>query len=606
MSSSEIKVCRNEYGDKYLNVLNDTHFKNLSAKDIVSAIFLEKFNQRGKFNIIIGTDSGLLPKYLDLLPIKEKTRFLFIEPEIIYDAIQNLNSVDFDQEITITTPDKWEKIAYKMKLEEYIFSDNVSLFTSLAAAEGHIEDYSELYEEIREKIFAINYEVLSKTATQSFLRENLLNLADNIIPATKLKNIAKGKAIILGAGPSLTDHLEWIQKNQKKITIIAVSRICDLLLKNNITPDYVVSVDPDIANYNQSKALIKFDKSIFINSHHVNHKLLSQFCGLKFYRGNLFSWSSPLNEDNVDTIGPTVSHSALATAIEMGFSEIYLAGIDLCYLKSGDTHSDGQSADNLKTDDAFVETYSGDKLQTSHDFYIGINNLSKLSQLSQSPIFNLSPLAAKADGIDFCDHYPELPKKKWQLDKSKFTAINNSKQRIEKLIAEVEKNRIITRKIKKLCKKALDYNHQWRNFTNQQDIESKKIKMDLIEKKLLSPKFKSITDLAKQIAGQSYLRLSNLASKERTKDHEREWLEAYYHSIHDGADLINNFIDSSLRVLQTRIKETNIQKHYNAILMEWKENEIEGRSCIYKDKKDILDENQIHELQNICDKILAG
>jgi hypothetical protein len=52
------------------------------------------------------------------------------------------------------------------------------------------------------------------------------------------------QVLIIAAGPSLDNYIDWIEEHQDKFTIVCVDVILRKLEKHNIVPDIVVSIDP--------------------------------------------------------------------------------------------------------------------------------------------------------------------------------------------------------------------------------------------------------------------------------------------------------------------------------------------------------------------------
>lgn len=59
------------------------------------------------------------------------------------------------------------------------------------------------------------------------------------------KQILKGvPAVVVGLGPSLNQHLPLLREYRKRVVVVAGDAALPLLLKSNITPDFVVVADP--------------------------------------------------------------------------------------------------------------------------------------------------------------------------------------------------------------------------------------------------------------------------------------------------------------------------------------------------------------------------
>ena len=97
-------------------------------------------------------------------------------------------------------------------------------------------------------------EVNAKKSDLTTIRQQSKMWVENVIhnikhfENTRPVNYLKDKfrdlpALILCAGPSLKDDLPFIKQNQDKFLIIAVNKITEFLLKNEIVPDFVIASD---------------------------------------------------------------------------------------------------------------------------------------------------------------------------------------------------------------------------------------------------------------------------------------------------------------------------------------------------------------------------
>ncbi len=550
MSSQNIQLVSNQYGDVYINVINDTHFKTLSAREIITAILISKLNKEATFYIIIGTDSGLFPKFLSTLPHQEKNKFLFIELDeilpVISDQISNIES----DNIIITTFDAWLSAAINFGIEPYTYNDNVKLFASLAASEGHIENYTELFKDLEQSISSLSFEFNIRTYRSSFQREALLNLPDNMNAAEILRNTGSGFALVMGAGPTLYEHFDWIKSNRNNLTLFAVSRISKILLEQGIQPDVIVSVDPQDINYTQGIEAIKFENSILVHSSHVSNRLLSQFNGKKFYLGDRLFWTSEFNIKNFQAHGPTVSHTAIATAMQMGFTDILLAGVDFCFTKDGESHVSGTQTN--KTSSFEVETYSGEVRKTIQDFLLSIRSLEALGKIFAGNIFNLSKQAARCEHVSYLSH-PEIVYTSFDrpmLDSH--TNLNILKDHLQKSEKELIKAEIKFKGLITLLQKALKLNNQWLNANDKQKI---RLQLDIIEKKINSKKYKPYINACRMGSGRKFYSLLNQTREKKSDEHEHSWLEKYYNSQYESLLKIRDFLSNAKENLIIRKRE---------------------------------------------------
>ena len=192
-------------------------------------------------------------------------------------------------------------------------------------------------------------------------------------------------AILLAGGPSLDSSIPWIQAHQDDCIIIAVSRISRRLLNADITPDFIFSVDPQGLSLDVSREMFHFDgKSVFIHSYHAFPAMVAQWLGTKAYLGPLFPWPSPLNGVDRTSGGATVTNIAWACALEMGFAEIVLCGVDLCYSSEGHTHasfSKDRDHGPRFEGETRIETNAGAYAETTHAYAFAAQHIQHLAEL---------------------------------------------------------------------------------------------------------------------------------------------------------------------------------------------------------------------------------
>lgn len=186
----------------------------------------------------------------------------------------------------------------------------------------------------------------------------------------KFRNIHYGKrCFILGNGPSLSEHdLDILNKNNE--ISFATNRIYNIFKKTNWRPTYYCCEDPLIIEEKQDEINdIKCDnKFIPINLKWYNGIKLKncKFFFLNYDRDNEeeFSFSTDISKQ-INCRG-TVTFTCIQIAAYMGFSEIYLLGVDHNYQKIIDEN--GNLIEDKTIDDYFCKDYDTDiKDKVVHD-----------------------------------------------------------------------------------------------------------------------------------------------------------------------------------------------------------------------------------------------
>lgn len=153
-----------------------------------------------------------------------------------------------------------------------------------------------------------------------------------------LKNKHKGKrCFIIGNGPSL--RLEDLNLLKNEITF-AVNRIYLLFNKTEWRPTYYMFADQIgyskdyhlISNIQSEITFVPYTNVIFSNCFYDNITYYKEevFTTTYINKELQFMKKQPFSYDITDTIysGPTILYEAVQIAVYMGFSEIYLLGVD--------------------------------------------------------------------------------------------------------------------------------------------------------------------------------------------------------------------------------------------------------------------------------------
>ena len=269
--------------------------KEIEAKDGSSVLVLEAY----------GKELPLSSKYQ---PTKEAERILAghldspIEVAVLFGAghlalIQKMYLELPTDKIFILDTDK----AVIQKSKDIFFSDKQDAkspevtFALGEEEENYIQDYfskavkprvkfffnrnqvqrnPEGFESIKQKISGYhdkkNINVATISRFEKLWLRNITNNTETIIHSpgvNEFKHHFQGaKAVIVGAGPSLTKNIATLKVCQEDITIIAVDTVYKTLLQHGITPTIVVVVDPQKINskYIENISQTDIEKSIFV------------------------------------------------------------------------------------------------------------------------------------------------------------------------------------------------------------------------------------------------------------------------------------------------------------------------------------------------------
>ncbi|WP_419777153.1 6-hydroxymethylpterin diphosphokinase MptE-like protein [Malaciobacter marinus] len=187
--------------------------------------------------------------------------------------------------------------------------------------------------------FGVVLKVLYRTIR--FMKDKEKFIKKQLIKDTlPLKN---KKVLIISAGPSVDNHLEWIKKYQDRFVIVCVDVILKKLEKNSIVPDIVVSIDPspECGKFlkTEDKNFLKNSAIIFLSQQ--EESVLKKVEHLNYY----FSQVYPVCEELGYSFSlPNVGTFSFAMSVFLKANELYLVGNDAAFnQETGDRYASDSS-----------------------------------------------------------------------------------------------------------------------------------------------------------------------------------------------------------------------------------------------------------------------
>lgn len=242
---------------------------------------------------------------------------------------------------------------------------------------------------------------------------NLLNVYRND-SLSKLQKNYSCPVVIASGGPSLTKQLPLLKKMQDHVIIIAAGSTINSLLDQEIEPDYIVTIDGSLANYNHFKD-IKNIKSKLIYAMTSHYKIQEDFANEKYafvdfgnneykeHINEIFSIDLPLIKG-----GGSVAHFAYSIASYITTGPIAMIGQDLAYTdnKSHAVNNkqfreiNEEFSDERETFE--VPGYNGDKVLTDYVFLSMKKSFEVLHQYTNhnADIYNCTEGGAKIEGMN--------------------------------------------------------------------------------------------------------------------------------------------------------------------------------------------------------------
>lgn len=590
----------NSFGDKFLFNLNRHSFDKVSAKTLFEAKFDEVLFNENTLYVIVGTDSGLLPKYLRNKTIPKGSRYIFIEPESVLTVLREqglLAHAEQNERILCISWQDWSSAIRNFKIADYFYINAVRSFNAFCAQDDFINEYAELSWNIVETLAQLNWENNTAIGQEAFIDRQIKNVADNRLPAKLLQHAFGGQTVvILAGGPSLDEALPWVRLHREQFVVFAVSRISRQLLAAGIEPDFVFSVDPQEISFDISKEMFRFgERTVFICSYHASSKLLNQWQGLMLYLGSRVPWESPLNVANLSGAGPTVTNAALNVAYDLGFKRVILAGVDLCFTRDGFTHAKGSNEQlagpKLNLTSLQVETNGGFLAPTGNDYAQAIKTLSLQARRivrSGGRVINGSLGAARIEGVEY------IPLSEIKLGETsinaksvvdaKVSSYASGDDYLTDVLAELKRAEFQVQAIKRLAEKARHINDTMYNASGLLENYKDKRKLDQIEKKF-KRQHRHFAKLVKRFGIRQFIQVVRPFNDEDwTFEEARQLGNIYYDAYYEGTKKLSRLIADAMQRVLVRQQENEADPDFDLLFEQWRKDKSFGRAKAWRIK----------------------
>ena len=594
----------NAFGDRYLYRINRNAFNRIGSDSLYSSLYGQKLFHEFQLNIIVGTDSGLLPAFIAKRGVPAGSRYIFIElPEILEALSLDRTCQELPQEISVTTMDNFKEESDEYRLSDYAFLDAVHVIESVGSRDANMPEYRELSWDLSLTLNTMLHSIVTSANNFPFIMRQFENLTENQNTFSgSLKDAFAGRtAIILAGGPSLTEALPWVKKNRDRLVIVAVSRISRTLLNAGIIPHIIASVDPTILSFEISREMFLLagtpDPPLFVASYHVTSLLAGQWPAKFLYTGPLFPWHTDLNTDDLLYHGPTVSNFAISLCKHMGCKTIVLAGVNNCFSAEGQTHAAGSNESKVGPDlgqmATRIETYGGSFAETNQSFISSIGILQLQAQEIAEKginIYNCSPNAAKVPFIEY--------KAFQEIDLADSAVISTSKifkrrlpeSTVEARLAhyanikkEIDLAHTKLLGILKLSREALKCTDGLFGRNGMKRDFRYKIKMDKIERKL--DNFGQFSLLVKQCGIKRFLlSLKTTMSDSMTDDQIESATRGYYETYLEGTKFLIKRMKETSQRIQARIEEDSKAPSVQKLADQWKKDQQFGRVHVWRQR----------------------
>ena len=601
------------HGERYLHEVNRDAFASRPSPDAFERRFDAELDGADTLHVVVGTDSGLLARWVAGRDLGEGSRVLFVELDEYRDDVLEALGGPGDGVAPGTAPDTAPELSPDVvsivapgvslcaarDVEaavaghdpgRYLYAGRVLVLESLGCAAGYAPGYGILARRVRGFVGELVHAAGLRVGTRSFVDAQLRNVADNRRPAAGIGRVGDGAtAVVLGGGPSLDDHLDWVLEHRDRLFVIAVSRIAERLASAGLVPDVVVAVDPQDILFDVSKAWLARADVPLVSSYHVCPILLQQWRGPTLYTGRALPWESTAidDADNLEALGSTVSHVALWLAHRWGFAQILLSGVDLCYAPGGATHASGSLESLCETlpahYDAQVTTYAGRRAGTAMPLKLGRDELERMGAAiaaAGGSLVNLAPDAARVDSIAHrCTADVELGGPRPVLELAPDAA--DAGVHLDAVRRELLAARRAFAGIRRLCTEAnrrLDGLHGRRGRVP--DYRHKK-KLDALQRSL-DKRHARWMRLIGRYGAHDFARIVGPRGFETMTDDELErWGRDYYRVVDDNAArLLERVRDALERVRHRRLEADDAAGSVEALVDYWRTDRTLGRVAL--------------------------
>lgn len=379
-----LEICRN--GNVY-------RMNSLYRPDAEAEKFAKQYGDMEKESVLVvfGYGNGIFPKAI-MQAIGSHTKVVFYEPEgAVLQCISNPGK-EIGQVLGsngyMVTPDKIreEKHYYSMSefpklLEELISYSNQKKVRYITLPK-YREIFPEQYKHFEEQIVYRIRRLQSNTATAKAMGHNaVVNNIKNLryIPESYCADSFLGifpkdmAAIVVSAGPSLEKNVHVLRQAKGCALIVCVDSAVKYLLRENMIPDLLVTVDP-------LKPLELFDDERIdgipvVISSDMNSKVLERLPHSKvIFASTENDYIQSLYEDSNHGIerlesGGSVATLAFSLCRYWGFSCVILVGQDLALTDSQMYAGRGKLPDEFNRELLEVEDIYGNTIHTVRDYY---------------------------------------------------------------------------------------------------------------------------------------------------------------------------------------------------------------------------------------------
>ena len=234
-------------------------------------------------------------------------------------------------------------------------------------------------------MYSYDRQIKSLARTYNYLKEEFNYM--NISKTYNFKYIKDKPILLLAAGPSLRNNVNFIKDNKNRFIIVAIYSLLPFLEENGIVPDIITQYDeadePIMETIKKINNLEFFKDTIFLFASHLDPKVIATFIKSNMY---LFQAMFEVKKDFGTLTSPSIGEITYALVNILGFRRIYLLGLDMAL--DPDTNQTHYKED-------YVGSFNVDNKTSMKNNYSFRNNLIKIkgnfiSEVNTLPVFKTS------------------------------------------------------------------------------------------------------------------------------------------------------------------------------------------------------------------------
>lgn len=420
-SSKNMSYCMTPSND-YLLMKNDVPFDDINnPREAIRQMLKSSIRQQMEANDIIITFGIGLGYLLDEVYNTYSSKIFVYEPDIeVLHFV--LNNVDISEHLAsgrVFITDKLDELLKKIS-STYITKDKVEIVYlknyAVVKSKELLELTQKVYETCKTKMVDVN---TIKKFSKKWLLNSLQNISSvnnsSVCKLSDLENKFSGQtALILAAGPSLSENIEKIKASRDKYVIFAVNKVLRVLDANGIIPDFVVCLDAkfvdktltgleDFCSKTNCILDLRSDSSILLKNF---KRFFVSFSENDFVIKKLAAYNPFIKTYE---LGGSATTMALVAAAKMGFSKIIFSGLDLA-IKDDVLYSTGEVVEKLsdsqialgtvKKNLVKVKSVTGSLVTTREDYAAFIQHfVSIIKDLGLTEVYNTTSFGAQIDGM---------------------------------------------------------------------------------------------------------------------------------------------------------------------------------------------------------------